>query len=59
LPRQVGVVVRASGGIGSVSAHGFRHDGDEYTNEAYGKSAASIHLKVEGGIGQINLVEEP
>ena len=59
LPRQIGVVVRASGGIGSVSAHGFRHDGDEYTNEAYGKSAASIHLKVEGGIGQINLVEEP
>ena len=59
LPRKVGVVVRASGGIGSISAHGFRHEDDEYTNEAYGKTPATIHLKVEGGIGQINLIEEP
>jgi hypothetical protein len=59
LPRKVGVVVRASGGIGSISAHGFRHEDDEYTNEAYGKTPATIHLKVEGGIGQISLVEEP
>jgi hypothetical protein len=59
LPRKVGVVVRASGGIGSISAHGFRHEDDEYTNEAYGKSPAMIHLKVEGGVGQINLIEEP
>jgi hypothetical protein len=59
LPRKVGVVVRASGGIGSISAHGFRHDDDEYTNEAYGKTPATIHLRVQGGIGQINLIEEP
>ena len=59
LPRNVGVVVHASGGIGSISAHGFRHEDDEYTNEAYGKTPATIHLKVEGGIGQISLTEEP
>jgi hypothetical protein len=59
LPRKVGVEVRASGGIGSINAHGFRHDGDEYTNEAYGKTPATIHLKVEGGVGQISLIEEP
>jgi len=59
LPRKVGVVVRASGGIGSISAHGFRHEDDEYTNESYGKTPATIHLKVEGGIGQISLIEEP
>lgn len=59
LPRKVGVVVQASGGIGSVSAHGFRHDNDEYTNEAYGKTPATIRLKVEGGVGQISLIEEP
>ena len=59
LPRKVGVVVRASGGIGSINAHGLRHEDDEYTNEAYGKTPATIHLKVEGGIGQINLIEEP
>ena len=59
LPRNVGVVAHASGGIGSISARGFRHDDDEYTNEAYGKTPATIHLKVEGGVGQISLIEEP
>jgi len=59
LPRKVGVVVRASGGIGSVTAHGMRHDDDEYTNEAYGKTPATIRLKVQGGVGQITLIEEP
>src|SRR6267143_1018576 len=59
LPRKVGVVVRASGGIGAVEAHGLRHQDDEYTNEAYGKTPATIRLKVEGGVGQISLIEEP
>ena len=59
LPRKVGVVARASGGIGSVDAHGLRHEGDEYTNEAYGKTPATIHLTVQGGVGQIRLIEEP
>ena len=59
LPRKVGVVVRASGGIGAVNAHGLRHEDDEYTNEAYGKTPATIRLKVEGGVGQISLIEEP
>jgi hypothetical protein len=59
LPRKVGVVVRASGGIGAVEAHGLRHENDEYTNEAYGKTPATIRLKVEGGVGQISLIEEP
>jgi hypothetical protein len=59
LPKNVGVIARASGGIGSINAHGLKHDGDTYTNEAYGKSQATIHLKVEGGIGQITLTQEP
>jgi hypothetical protein len=59
LPKNVGVIVEASGGIGSVDAHGLKHDGSRYTNDAYGKSAATIHLKVEGGIGHINLTQEP
>jgi hypothetical protein len=59
LPRKVGIVVRASGGIGSVTARGMRHDDDEYTNEAYGKTPATIRLKVQGGVGQITLIEEP
>jgi hypothetical protein len=59
LPKSVGVIAHASGGIGTISAHGLKQDGDSYTNEAYGKSPATIHLKVEGGIGEIILTQEP
>jgi hypothetical protein len=59
LPKDVGVIVHASGGIGAVGAHGFKHDGDEYTNDAYGKTPATIHLKVQGGVGEISLILEP
>jgi len=59
LPRKVGVVVHATGGIGAVDAHGLRHDDGEYTNDAYGKTPATIRLTVQGGIGQISLIEEP
>jgi hypothetical protein len=59
LPRNIGVIVHASGGIGTIDAHGLKHDGDEYTNELYGKSPVTIHLKVEGGVGRIVLTQEP
>jgi len=58
LPRNVGVIVHASGGIGSVESHGLKHEDDTYTNDAYGKTPATIRLKVEGGIGQIVLSQE-
>ena len=59
LPKNVGVIVHASGGIGTIDAHGLKHEGDEYTNEMYGKSPVTIHLKVEGGVGRIVLTQEP
>jgi N-terminal domain of toast_rack, DUF2154/Domain of unknown function (DUF5668) len=59
LPKNVGVIAHASGGIGSIDVRGLKHDGDSYTNDAYGKSPATIHLKVQGGIGQITLSQEP
>jgi N-terminal domain of toast_rack, DUF2154/Domain of unknown function (DUF5668) len=59
LPKNVGVVAHASGGIGSIDVRGLKHDGDTYTNDVVGKTKATIHLKVEGGIGQIVLTEEP
>lgn len=59
LPSKVGVTVHASGGIGSISARGLKHDGDKYTNEAYGKTPATIRLRVEGGVGEIDLIQEP
>ena len=59
LPKNVGVIAHASGGIGSIDVRGLKRDGDSYTNDAYGKSTATIHLKVQGGIGQITLTQEP
>lgn len=59
LPKNVGVVVHASGGIGTISAGNLHHDDGEYTNDAYGKTPATIRLKIEGGVGQITLIEEP
>jgi hypothetical protein len=58
LPRNVGVTVDASGGIGSIDTHGLKHEDGRYVNDAHGKGGATIHLKVEGGIGHINLTEE-
>jgi hypothetical protein len=57
LPKNVGVRVRAEGGIGSISVDGLRHDGDYYVNDAYGKSPVTMNVNVEGGIGEIRLVE--
>jgi len=59
LPKRIGVIAQASGGIGSIRTYGLKQDGDSYTNEAYGKSPATIHLKVTGGIGEIVLNQEP
>jgi len=58
LPRNVGVTVEASGGIGSIDTHGLKHEDGRYVNDAYGKTATTIRLKVEGGIGHISLTEE-
>jgi hypothetical protein len=55
LPREVGVSVKASGGIGAINAHDLTKDGDFYVNEANGKSRATLHVEVEGGVGEINL----
>jgi len=59
LPKAIGVKAYAAGGIGSISSEGLHQNGKEYTNDAYGKSAYTIHLDVQGGIGEIELIEEP
>jgi uncharacterized protein DUF2154/cell wall-active antibiotic response 4TMS protein YvqF len=55
LPQDVGVRVHADGGLGTISAHGLTRDGDDYVNDALGKSPATIRLKVDGGVGTIDL----
>jgi hypothetical protein len=59
LPTNVGVSVRAGGGLGSVNAAGFERDGNVYVNSLYGKSPVSITLDIQGGIGTINLETGP
>ncbi|HEX3117707.1 MAG TPA: hypothetical protein VHP80_01350, partial [Candidatus Acidoferrum sp.] len=56
LPRNVGVVAHASGGIGGISAPDFKKQDDEYTNDAYGKSPTTIRVSVQGGVGSIRLL---
>jgi hypothetical protein len=55
LPRDIGVRIEVNGGIGSVDAHGFEKKGHTYTNEAYGRTPASIDMQIDAGIGSIDL----
>lgn len=59
LPKDIGVVATASGGIGSIDVRGLQKSGGEYTNAAYGKSPHTIRLNIQGGIGEIELDQEP
>src|SRR5215469_4951440 len=56
LPKDVGVRVHASGGIGTVNTDGLAREGDAYVNQAYGKSSSTINLEVHGGVGEISLL---
>ena len=55
VPSEVGVRVRAEGGLGKINAEGFRREGQAYVNDAYGDSEVTLDVDVRGGVGQINL----
>jgi len=55
LPRDVGVRVSLKKGLGSVEAEGLTKSGHYYTNEAYGRSEVTLEVRVEAGIGSIQL----
>ena len=59
LPRDTAVRVIANGGLGNVSAPGFRRAGDTYTNAAFGKPGPTIQVTVDLGVGQVRLSEAP
>ncbi len=59
LPKDVGVKAYAAGGIGSIRSEGLHEEGKEYTNDALGKSPHTIKLDIQGGIGEIELIQEP
>jgi len=58
LPRDVAVRAHAAGGIGSLDAEGLKKDGNDYSNEMWGKTPHKITLDVQGGIGQIELIQD-
>jgi predicted membrane protein len=58
LPRDVGINAKASGGIGEISVRGLRAEGDHWINDAYGKSKVQLHVDIQGGVGQINVIAE-
>lgn len=55
LPRDVGVEVHATGGIGEIHAAEFRKQGNTYVNESFGKSPITLRIDVSGGVGEIDL----
>jgi N-terminal domain of toast_rack, DUF2154 len=58
LPKNIGVVAVVHGGLGSIDVRGLKQEDGQYVNAAYGKSPNTLHLTVEGGIGQIKLEQE-
>jgi hypothetical protein len=60
VPADVGVRVHVDGGLGSINAHGLTKQGGAYVNEAYGRSAVTIEVDIDAGIGSLDLrVESP
>ena len=58
LPKRARLDIEAHGGLGEISARGLTKRGDRWVNEPSGESDATIHVSVNGGIGQINLICE-
>lgn len=58
LPKDVGIIAKASGGLGEIKVEGLHKDGGSWVNDLYGKSKTTIHLDVSGGIGSIHINAE-
>ena len=59
LPKSVGAIVDAKGGIGSISAQGLTQRDGKYYNDAYADGKPAVRMEVRGGVGEIKLsVEE-
>ena len=56
VPQNVGVYAKASGGLGEINAQGLRSENGHWVNDAYEHAKVQIHLDIQGGVGQINLI---
>ncbi len=55
LPDDVGVRVQVSAGLGRLIAGGLHKDGDYYVNDAYDQSEVTLYIRIEAGVGEIEL----
>ncbi|MBN1249734.1 MAG: hypothetical protein JXC32_18875 [Anaerolineae bacterium] len=55
LPRDVGVRVEVSRGIGDVDASGLYRQGSAWVNDAFGESDVTLEVRIQAGIGSIEL----
>ncbi len=58
LPRDVGVVANATGGIGGVDVQGLEKRNGNWINPAHENAPVTIHVDVKGGVGQIRLIAD-
>jgi hypothetical protein len=58
VPADVGVEAKASGGIGEINMQGFHKQDGRWVNDSFGKTKATIHLSVSGGVGEIKVRSE-
>jgi hypothetical protein len=59
LPRDVGVRVNVTKGIGDVDASGLYRNGNDYVNDAYGESDITLEINLQAGIGRVQLDVRP
>jgi hypothetical protein len=57
VPRDVGVVVAAKRGIGSISASGFTRDGNTYRNASAGRTAVTLNISLNVGVGSVSITQ--
>ncbi len=58
LPNTVGIVANAHGGIGDINVRGLEKRNGSWINAAHENAPVTIHIDVNGGVGQITLVAE-
>lgn len=55
VPADVGARVEAQGKLGHIGTDGLKAEGDAWVNESWGKTKASLRIKVEAGIGDVEM----
>jgi hypothetical protein len=58
VPRNVGILATAKGGIGDINVHGLEQKGQYWINPGHENDAVVIRLDISGGVGEITVDAE-